>query len=110
MNQPTEPKFIELTELEQMKQKGERVLVVDVRSPEEYAQAHVDGAINIPIEQLASKTDAIDDDAQVVTVCNAGGSRCRRAAETLRHLGFENTLPLRGGTKGWLEAKKSEKR
>ena len=90
---------VELGELSRL---GHDVLVVDVRSPEEYAQAHVEGAINIPIDTLEARAEEIPESALVVTVCGKGGGRSERAAEQLRLRGLASARSLCGGTQAWL--------
>lgn len=100
----TETKFIEQDELRAKLRKKEKVVVVDVRSAADHAAGHVDGAVNIPIDELAKRANELPRKVEIVTVCNAGGSRCRNAAKQLNDLGYK-AQPLRGGTKGWLEKK-----
>jgi len=78
-------------------------VIVDVRSPEEFAVEHVDGAINIPFDTLAQHAPTLPKDALVVTVCGKGGGRSERAAEALRALGFGSARSLCGGTEAWLQ-------
>ena len=80
-----------------------RVLVVDVRSPEEFAAGHVDDAVNIPLDTLAAHAPELPRDALIVTVCGKGGGRSDRAADELRARGFRTVRPLCGGTKAWQE-------
>lgn len=76
-------------------------LVVDVRSAEEFAAGHVEGAVNISSDQLAERLAKVAKDAEIVTVCNLGGSRSCAAAADLRALRYTDARPLRGGLKGW---------
>ncbi len=78
-------------------------IVIDVRSPEEFAAGHVDGAINVPIETLSQHASTLPKDAVVVTVCGKGGGRSDRAAEELRALGFASARALCGGTQAWMQ-------
>ncbi len=78
-------------------------LVVDVRSPEEFAAGHVDGAINLPLDTLADGAVGLPKNAAIVTVCGKGGGRSERAAAELRALGFPSARSLCGGTQAWLE-------
>ena len=82
---------------------GLHVVIVDVRSPEEFAQGHVDGAINIPLDVLAQRASEFFRDAPVVTVCGKGGGRSERAAEQLRASGFSSARSLCGGTQAWMQ-------
>jgi rhodanese-related sulfurtransferase len=87
--------------LKEMLQGADKPVIVDVRSAEEFASGHVDGAVNIPHDQLAGRATELPKDAQIVTVCNYGGARSCGAADALRDMGFEKAAPLEGGTKGW---------
>ena len=71
-------------------------LIIDVRSPEEYAQGHIAGAVNIPLEQLEA---AELPDAAVMTTCGGGG-RGGRAADALVAAGHE-AYSIAGGTRAW---------
>jgi MFS family permease len=79
-----------------------RLFIVDVRSPEEFAAGHVDGAVNIPLDALAARASEFPRDALVVTVCAKGGGRSALAADQLRTRGFSSARSLCGGTDAWL--------
>ena len=77
-------------------------VIIDVRSPDEYAEAHVDGALNIPLDALSAHATALSKDAVLVTACGNGGGRSERGAALLRELGFGSVRSLCGGTQAWL--------
>ncbi len=77
-------------------------VVIDVRSPDEYAEAHVDGALNIPLDRLADRAAELSTDAPLVTACGKGGGRSEQGAALLRQLGFASARSLCGGTAAWL--------
>ena len=77
-------------------------VVIDVRSPDEYAEAHVDGALNIPLDALADRAAELSTDALLVTACGKGGGRSEQGAALLRELGFASVRSLCGGTAAWL--------
>jgi rhodanese-related sulfurtransferase len=77
-------------------------VVIDVRSPDEYAEAHVDGALNIPLDVLAERAAELTRDGFLVTACGKGGGRSEQAAALLRDLGFASVRSLCGGTQAWL--------
>lgn len=93
--------FMEPHELRDHLQSGKDVVIIDVRSAEEFSAGHVEGAVNVPSEKLAEHASRLPADATIVTVCNFGGARSCNAAEQLRGLGYRNALPLRGGARGW---------
>lgn len=64
-------------------------VIVDVRTPEEFARGHARGAINIPLDRLAKDAKRIKARGAVITCC-ASGMRSASAAAQLRAMGFEN--------------------
>ncbi len=72
--------------------KGGKLLVIDVRTPREYAQGHIPEAINIPIDALPQKLEEmkVSKDTTIVTTCDHGG-RSSRAALELQKLGYTAT-------------------
>ena len=73
--------------------------VVDVRQYREFEAGRIEGAMNVPLDELADRLHEIDSGRPVLTVCRTG-SRSERAAELLRSRGFE-THDLEGGMKAW---------
>lgn len=80
-------------------------VVLDVRSPEEYAAGHVKNALNVPHDRLAERMSDIQKFASVpvVVYCKSGG-RAGMAIEELRKAGFTNLRHLTGDMDGWIEA------
>jgi rhodanese-related sulfurtransferase len=99
---PTDATCVEPTELDAIDDQ-QRVFIVDVRSPEEFATGHVDGAVNIPLDALAARAAELPRDALVVTVCAKGGGRSAQAADQLRDRGLTSVRSLCGGTEAWLK-------
>jgi phage shock protein E len=60
--------------------------LVDVRSPGEFASGHIDGAINIPVDQIRARMSEIPGGKPVVLYCRSG-ARSSSAAQTLRGAG-----------------------
>ena len=61
--------------------------LVDVRTPQEFASGHLEGAVNIPLDQLPNRLDELDREGQVVVYCHSG-NRSASAARTLERAGF----------------------
>ncbi|MBK7950917.1 MAG: rhodanese-like domain-containing protein [Deltaproteobacteria bacterium] len=80
-------------------------LVLDVRTPEEYAAGHVPNAINIPHDALESHLAELESrkDGPVVVYCKSG-RRAGMAAEALTQAGFTNLLHLTGDMEAWSAA------
>ena len=93
---------IDQQSLRELLRSGEKVVIIDVRAAEEFSAGHIEGAVNIPIDDLSAKAHTIPSGSRVVTACNAGGARSHRAVEILLGLGHDKTAALSGGTRGWL--------
>jgi hydroxyacylglutathione hydrolase len=77
-------------------------VTIDVRERAEYAQAHVPGAVLMPMGQLASRLDEIDRSARVHVIC-ATGNRSKAMTDLLVAAGFD-AASVAGGTRGWIES------
>lgn len=80
-----------------------RVKMVDIRSKDEYEKLHIEGAINIPAENLAKELEAFNPNDTIVCICNYGKERGQQAADVIYNAGFKNTFYLQGGTMGWYD-------
>jgi rhodanese-related sulfurtransferase len=69
-----------------------KVLILDVRTPQEYARGHVPEAVNVPIDILARKIKQmqVSKTSTIVTMCDHGG-RSSRAAMELQKMGYHAT-------------------
>ena len=55
-----------------MKELGDGLVVLDVRTPKEYAKKHIPGAINIPVDELANRAGELPNERPILIVCRAG--------------------------------------
>lgn len=98
--------MMEVEMLRQRLERGDDVLVVDVRSPQEFVGelGHIAGAINIPLDQLAQRRDELSDyqERTVTLVCRTD-RRSVKAARLLSQTGFGDLHVLRGGMMRWQE-------
>jgi rhodanese-related sulfurtransferase len=80
------------------KSQQQGVVIVDVRTPGEYAQGHVDGAINIDVEGGAfdQQIAKLDKNATYVVYCHSG-RRSGLATDAMAKAGFTNVVNLQGG-------------
>ena len=88
---------------EVMKQSPQSLVIVDVRKPEEFAEQHIPGAINIPLGELGSHIEDLNGKEKIITVCTKGGGRSEEAAIFLDLKGIKGATFLCGGTKAWYE-------
>ncbi len=100
---PPEP-TITIQQLKSILEKDRNeVLLIDVRSKEEFETQHIPGAVNVPSNGIMEfANDASERDKTIVTICNHGGNRSQSAAQTLRDSGLKSSY-LEGGTAGWYD-------
>jgi sulfur-carrier protein adenylyltransferase/sulfurtransferase len=92
---------ITATELKERMDAGEDIQLIDVRQPDEFAFAKIEGAKLIPLGELMSRVSEIDPSRETVFQCKTG-IRSARAVEILQHMGFQGRLKnLRGGITAW---------
>lgn len=80
-------------------------VVLDVRSPEEFAEGHIPGAINVPYDQVAASLDSLESfrAGEIVVYCRTG-RRAGVAENVLREAGFTQVFDLEGHMTSWSEA------
>ena len=78
-------------------------LVIDVRTPDEYAAGHIMDAVNIPLRTLGENLDKVPTDRQVFIYCKSGW-RAGMATSSLAMVGYDNVLAYPPGWNGWTEA------
>lgn len=86
-----------------MQKQGEDHLLVDVRTAEEYAEGHIAGAINIPVDELRARLQELTNKKSIYIYCEAG-LRGYLAQRILRQNGFEEVKNLSGGYKLWKDS------
>lgn len=80
---------------------GSDIQLIDVRQPDEYAFARIEGAKLIPLGEIVSRMKEIDPARNTVIHCKMGG-RSARAIEALERAGFKGRLRnLAGGITAW---------
>jgi rhodanese-related sulfurtransferase len=82
-----------------------REVIVDVRMPDEYEEAHVPGAILLPLPELPDRFGEIPDSDVVHVICRSG-ARSHKACEFLMAQG-RAAVNVAGGTLAWLESGRS---
>ena len=73
---------------------------VDVRTPEEFAAGHLDGAINVPVDELEQRLSELGSQDQALVLYCRGGSRSASATRALRKAGFTKVHDL-GAMSNW---------
>ena len=76
-------------------------IILDVRTPEEFADKHIPGAVNIPNETIGTEEiPELPDKDQLILVYCRSGNRSKQASEKLAALGYTNVVEF-GGINSW---------
>jgi rhodanese-related sulfurtransferase len=86
----------------EMIQKEKDVIILDVRTPQEYQEGHISNAINIPVQILGQQLDKLKNfkDKKILVYCRSG-HRSAIASQILDRAGFKNVHNLKGGLFEW---------
>jgi rhodanese-related sulfurtransferase len=80
-------------------QKGDELIIIDVREPQEHAEFTIE-AINIPLGTLPMKMYDFDEEAEIILYCRSG-MRSASAQAIMLQSGFKKVLNLKGGMLEW---------
>lgn len=106
-NSESTPIVVTINDFERMINMPEEKIILDVRTPEEYASGHLSNSIliNIKDPDFTERIDSLDKSKPVFVYC-ASGVRSGKAADILTMAGFENVYLMDKGLKKWAEEKK----
>lgn len=95
-NREIDENDIGLEELKQLQK--ENTIIIDVRSPQEYREGHIDGAILIPEYEIKKEIEnrIPDKNKNIVVYCSSGG-RSKKAQKLLKKLGYSRVYNLYNG-------------
>lgn len=78
-------------------------VILDVRRPDEYAQGHIENALNIPVDVVSERASELKDYKKVYIHCKRGG-RAKTAFESLKNAGLDNLVCIHdAGMDQWIE-------
>lgn len=93
---------ITVSELAEKLNSNPATVLIDVREPDEHAQAAIPGSKLIPLGELANRVDEIPREGEVLVHCKLGG-RSARAVTFLQELGVTGATNVEGGIEAWLQ-------
>jgi rhodanese-related sulfurtransferase len=93
---------ITVHQLKEKKENRESFFLLDVRETFEYYISKIDGSTVIPVEELLSRLDELEDkkDQEIIVMCRTG-IRSAQAQKMLLNNGFKNVKNLKGGINEW---------
>ena len=88
---------ISMNEAVKMMKDEKNYIILDVRRPDEYAEGHIPGAINVPNEEIGTVEIAeLPQKSQMILVYCRSGRRSKEASEKLVKLGYTNIVEFGG--------------
>ena len=88
---------ISMDEAVKMMKDEKNYIILDVRRPDEYAEGHIPGAINVPNEEIGTVEIAeLPNKSQLILVYCRSGRRSKEASEKLVKLGYTNIVEFGG--------------
>ncbi len=78
----------------------EKVIILDVRTPEEFNNGHIPGSELVPLQVLEGMSTDLEKEKSYLIVCRSG-NRSQQAAEILTGKGFKNVYNMTGGMNEW---------
>ena len=100
-----ERKLITPSELAVKLENHEEVTVIDTRTTKQYQIAHLEGAVNLPLDTLREQLNELDPEKLMVTYCNKGVTG-NAAQNILINHGFKQVYNLSGGYKNYSKSNK----
>lgn len=94
------PHIISLDDLRQKIEGEEKVTILDVREPAEYAFGHIPEAKSIPLGELEKRIEELNPDEEIYVICRTG-SRSDLAAQKLTEKGFKKVMNVVPGMSEW---------
>ena len=92
---------ISMDEAVKMMKDEKNYIILDARRPDEFAEGHIPGAINVPNEEIGTADIAeLPDKSQLILVYCRSGRRSKEASEKLTKLGYTNIVEF-GGILDW---------
>lgn len=89
-------------EVKQALGEDQDLLLLDVRTPEEFAKNRIKGAINLPIDQIEAKiASVIQDKQKIIYVYCLSASRSVHAVGVMKKLGYTNVYNMTSGLLAW---------
>lgn len=103
----TDETVIDVTAFQKIMDESNEEIVLDVRTPEEFAEGHIPGAVfmNVNDTQFKQKLNKLDKSKTILVYC-AAGIRSEKASAILKESGFKEVYHLKDGINAWSGARK----
>lgn len=80
-----------------------KLVILDVRTVSEYNDAHIEGAINIPVQELEERVNELSKNDELLIYCRTG-NKSSQAVSILKSYGYTKIFHMTAGITGWKNA------
>jgi rhodanese-related sulfurtransferase len=94
---------VSVTEANSLIKDKPNLVILDVRTVSEYEEGHIEGAINIPVQELEDRIEEISKKDKLLVYCRTG-NRSSQAINILESSGFTKIFHMYNGITGWKNA------
>ncbi len=101
MSEPNTVKILSCAEVETRKSSGADIILLDVRTGEEWGERHIPGVVHISLQALASKHRELDQTKEIICICERGIRSLHAANFLLFQCGYPNVCSMDGGMSEW---------
>ncbi len=78
------------------------LVILDVRTQQEYSEGHLKGSILIPVDELATRLSELSKEKEILVYCRTG-NRSRTAVNILTAAGYQKIFHMKDGITGWIQ-------
>lgn len=95
-------RFLQPSELKAKIDRGEPLLLIDIREKDEFDQGHLPGSYHVPRGILEMTMESkLSDHSREIVLYGSGGGRSVMSARVLKEMGYENVSSMEGGYEAW---------
>ena len=95
------PMEVDVRTVKQMRDGGEKFVLLDCREPDEVATARIEGSVHVPMREVPARLAELGgQDDRIIVHCHHGG-RSLRVTQFLRQQGFQKAQNMAGGIDVW---------
>ncbi len=93
---------IEASKVHEALENNEDVIIIDVRTPQEFSRGNLEGSVNVPVDLVEARMEeVVPDKNKIVYVYCLSGSRSNMAVDAMVKKGYKNVFSMKSGLLSW---------
>ena len=94
---------VTVEQAKQLIEEKSNLVILDVRTVSEYDDGHIEGALNIPVQEIEGRLDELSKNNEILVYCRTG-NRSSTAVEIMQANGFTKIYHMHRGITAWIDA------